>query len=312
MMLPTVARFVRRKVPVSDGHDDRIEKRYETVEGWLITKVRKICDVWIVKEKSLQKITDSLAHNLTTQKVHAHDECCERVQKAMNAFKIASNESQIPPIKLALSCDTAETRAVELSEDGEEDEEPECSICMEPFAVDEIVSWSPNKVCTHAFHHECIKEWLLRNGNCPFCREVYLPIDEYKQLLEKEELRTLAKARSQRSATSYFCVREGLVSARRSVVGSDNREVINMINQLTHACVKKQELVKLRGSRLEGGKAKTPGDGSGLDPATQVLDQPSYATMEGLIASNFEVVLTSTTASPLSVTSTSRSCCTRN
>jgi hypothetical protein len=308
MIAPTISRFVRRKVPVSD---ERIERRYETVEGWLISKVRPITwsksivyTVCVRSELVLQELTDSHPHILTlavrcSQKVHAHDECCERVQKAMHA----ASPSTIPPIKLALSCDTTETEAVELWED--EEEEPECPICIEPFAVDEIVSYSPNKACSHAFHHECIKEWLLRNGNCPFCREVYLPIDEHKQLLEKEELRKLAKARSERLATSYFCVREGLVSVRRSAVGSDNADILDSIDHLTHACLKKDELVKLRGSRFEGSNDKTVDD-DGLTSATQVLES-STTSMEGLSASTFEAVLTSATASSLVISNSSSS-----
>lgn len=37
MTLPTLIRWVRKKVPVSEA---RVQRRYETVEGWLISKVR--------------------------------------------------------------------------------------------------------------------------------------------------------------------------------------------------------------------------------------------------------------------------------
>jgi hypothetical protein len=85
--------------------------------------------------------------------VHSHNENCDPVQKAMTAVESVGDENQSPPLKLAMSHDTAETEAIELWED---DKDNECPICMECFQVDEIVSWSPNENCSHAFHHEYV------------------------------------------------------------------------------------------------------------------------------------------------------------
>jgi len=53
-----------------------------------------------------------------------------------------------------------------------------CSICMERFQVGDTVSFSPSSnCCSHAFHHACIREWLLRRKGCPCCRVTMLPID---------------------------------------------------------------------------------------------------------------------------------------
>jgi Ring finger domain len=46
----------------------------------------------------------------------------------------------------------------------------ECSICMDEFEVGDTVSWAPHALCTHVFHHQCIKNWLLRHAECPCCR----------------------------------------------------------------------------------------------------------------------------------------------
>lgn len=44
----------------------------------------------------------------------------------------------------------------------------ECSICLDKFADDIIVSQTP---CNHVFHHECIKQWITtQTNNCPMCR----------------------------------------------------------------------------------------------------------------------------------------------
>jgi hypothetical protein len=67
----------------------------------------------------------------------------------------------------------------------------ECSICLNEFKVGERVSWSP-KQCLHAFHEDCIIEWLLTLGrnsddrrhthtikcdykmHCPVCRQEFI------------------------------------------------------------------------------------------------------------------------------------------
>lgn len=116
---------------------------------------------------------------------------------------------------------------------------------------------------------------------------MYLPIDEHPQLIEKEVLRELAKKRSQRLASTYFCRQEGLISVHRSV--SSDKDFLDSVDKLTRPCLKKGELIKLRGSRLE---ETTADEGDG--PSTQIL-QPEVAT-EGPISAAFEVVLTSTSA----------------
>mmetsp|Transcript_10033 Transcript_10033/g.18820 ORF Transcript_10033/g.18820 Transcript_10033/m.18820 type:complete len:199 (-) Transcript_10033:1659-2255(-) len=49
-----------------------------------------------------------------------------------------------------------------------------CSICLGFYRVDEDICWSPNENCHHAFHLDCMMEWLMVNDECPLCRENYL------------------------------------------------------------------------------------------------------------------------------------------
>ena len=51
-----------------------------------------------------------------------------------------------------------------------------CDICLMDYEVGEEVAWSPNDACVHAFHKDCIVDWLLRNENCPLCRNDYLHV----------------------------------------------------------------------------------------------------------------------------------------
>ena len=43
----------------------------------------------------------------------------------------------------------------------------QCIICMEEFENNENVKLLP---CDHIFHKNCIKQWLLKQKTCPFCK----------------------------------------------------------------------------------------------------------------------------------------------
>ena len=52
-----------------------------------------------------------------------------------------------------------------------------CAICLCQYEVAETVIWSNNMVCQHAFHEECIVEWLLKQQEgtpCPCCRREFI------------------------------------------------------------------------------------------------------------------------------------------
>lgn len=52
----------------------------------------------------------------------------------------------------------------------------ECNICLSTFQVGDRAAWSKHHFngCVHAFHHECMKRWLLVRDGCPICRRLYL------------------------------------------------------------------------------------------------------------------------------------------
>jgi hypothetical protein len=126
----------RERVPEPAIDPRRIERRYETIEGWLITK-----------------------------KAKKHDVMCEKLVAASTQRKDEASSVEIcTRIKCSSSHDTAETDDEWSFDDYEE---KECPICMEGLELGDAVSWSPNEKCTHVFHHECIKEWLLKHVECP-------------------------------------------------------------------------------------------------------------------------------------------------
>jgi len=49
-----------------------------------------------------------------------------------------------------------------------------CAICLEKYKAGDEICWSKNKYCPHAFHLDCMTEWLMKSDDCPMCRENYL------------------------------------------------------------------------------------------------------------------------------------------
>jgi hypothetical protein len=49
-----------------------------------------------------------------------------------------------------------------------------CTICCEDYKSGDDIVWSRNRKCKHAFHTECIIQWLMDHDDCPMCRNKYL------------------------------------------------------------------------------------------------------------------------------------------
>ncbi|MCO5599611.1 hypothetical protein L7F22_053717 [Adiantum nelumboides] len=54
-----------------------------------------------------------------------------------------------------------------------------CGICLDDFEREDEVHLFPN--CSHLFHVVCVKDWLLRVGSCPCCRDIIISIKEPAQ-----------------------------------------------------------------------------------------------------------------------------------
>lgn len=55
-----------------------------------------------------------------------------------------------------------------------------CAICLEQYQEGETVVWSGNPLCRHAFHQNCILDYLVYENQeaapCPCCRQIFLPM----------------------------------------------------------------------------------------------------------------------------------------
>lgn len=61
-----------------------------------------------------------------------------------------------------------------IDNDNDEDDENYCLICFGSYKEGDLLGVSNNSECKHAFHHMCIREWLLKQDGCPVCRRLYL------------------------------------------------------------------------------------------------------------------------------------------
>mmetsp|Transcript_4886 Transcript_4886/g.7370 ORF Transcript_4886/g.7370 Transcript_4886/m.7370 type:complete len:262 (-) Transcript_4886:86-871(-) len=58
-----------------------------------------------------------------------------------------------------------------------------CAICLDPYEVGDVVLWSANAECHHAFHEDCIMQWLLSKvyPACPCCRQLFVDPEEWNE-----------------------------------------------------------------------------------------------------------------------------------
>jgi Ring finger domain len=84
-----------------------------------------------------------------------------------DAVESESESNLCPPPVPASPCGS-------VREGEEDDDGPECAICLCPFEESERVCEANNASCRHVFHQECLEPWLLRHEHCPVCREAYL------------------------------------------------------------------------------------------------------------------------------------------
>ena len=71
-----------------------------------------------------------------------------------------------------------------LGDDSKYSQESNCSICLGPWeSGQDVIEF---KLCSHAFHRDCLKDWLKIQSTCPLCKsnkkeEIGLPAEEETQ-----------------------------------------------------------------------------------------------------------------------------------
>jgi hypothetical protein len=109
-----------------------------------------------------------------------------------------------------------------------------CSTCMKIPSV---------------YHHECIKEWLLRHTQCCMCKQTYLSVDT-KRGRDKKSLAVaeLSQQYATAAATSYYCLQNGLIRIPESI-RCTRTQLRQMEEHLLSVTVTPSELITLRGKK---------------------------------------------------------------
>jgi hypothetical protein len=72
--------------------------------------------------------------------------------------------------------DMGDENDTNTNDDNHGEDQEQCTICLVEYEAGDEISWSHNKRCTHAFHRECIIDWLISHDECPCCRHNYLSL----------------------------------------------------------------------------------------------------------------------------------------
>ncbi|XP_022751716.1 E3 ubiquitin-protein ligase ATL42-like isoform X1 [Durio zibethinus] len=110
----------------------------------------------------------------------------------------------------------------------------ECAVCLSKFEDIEILRLLPN--CKHAFHINCIDQWLEKHSSCPLCRQkvnakdqtIFTYSNSMRFLLNQSELREdsdieLYVQREQENGSSRFSIGS---SFRKTEKGDIENEVL--------------------------------------------------------------------------------------
>jgi len=223
----------------------RIQRRYETIEGWMISK-----------------------------RVMRHDDFCAECVHGLATGSSGKVSSDLPTSES--SCHSGASPRdkylfvdLEASSTQSTSNTIECPICLDEFKLGQIISYSPNTECNHVFHHECIKEWLLRHTNCPFCRNFCMHTDlirgkQHNSDVLSNHMTECLRRHSQRLATSLFCETMGLISIP-SKVNCTERELAELTSRIKGSVVDRTTLAKYRKSNPDtrsGSRKSDPQDGS--------------------------------------------------
>ena len=76
------------------------------------------------------------------------------------------NPEETSKLKLPVTPSTTEHREVPNN----------CAICLSSYEIGDKVVWSSNERCNHAFHEDCVVEWLIKMQEgtpCPCCRQEF-------------------------------------------------------------------------------------------------------------------------------------------
>ncbi|GAB2268304.1 hypothetical protein Dimus_003275, partial [Dionaea muscipula] len=122
----------------------------------------------------------------------------------------------------------------------------ECAVCLSRFEDIEILRLLPK--CKHAFHIDCIDEWLDRHSTCPLCRQAVSADDLQEAALIANNYCSSSRflqsiSNSQSNNVDLFVEREEEGESSSSVggIGSSFRRILRAANKEEEAPIHPQQ-----------------------------------------------------------------------
>jgi uncharacterized protein YnzC (UPF0291/DUF896 family) len=187
--VPAASDSLQTVEEVKEAREKYIEQKRDVLKA-MLSSVEIVLSSDNFKEDMLEDIdpveygaSDSWKENLNQTFTVINASAAERCALIPPINEIHSNDSKNCTIKL----NKAVSIAVEIPETGmnlnlERRRVPnECAICLEEYSVGSKLVWSSNPQCQHAFHSDCLMNWLLfERGSpiCPCCRQKFVDFNE--------------------------------------------------------------------------------------------------------------------------------------
>ena len=180
------ASILKIKILKKDDAIKKYEKRYEQQDQiikdleFILNDMKSnekyinLNDVESFKEKKNDFIDDDIQLNealqeeLAIQAVNQQiiDELCPNPD-AMTYEQLLQLEDNVGNVSKGISVQQFEKLPIKKYKKEKYSENFQCIICMEEFKEKEKIKLLP---CGHIFHPNCIKEWLMKQKSCPFCK----------------------------------------------------------------------------------------------------------------------------------------------
>lgn len=171
---------LKKKKDAIDKYKKRYEKQEIMIED-LEAILNELSDNKPFNEQNYEKINtlnnnlednilydEGLQEELALQAVEQQiiDELCPNPD-SMTYEQLLQLEDNVGSVSKGLSSNQIDKLPNIKYRKEKNSENYQCIICMEEFEEKEKVKLLP---CGHIFHNNCIKQWLLKQKTCPFCK----------------------------------------------------------------------------------------------------------------------------------------------
>jgi len=148
---------------------NKIQRERKVMAAILTRKITKVTDeggIIELSEWQHEKTSKAFTPEEDLEKNNSENDSNEQVNSSEKTPTVEVNNEDA-------DVENQNNKVIEEREQvsDEKEEKAHCSICLTEFRLGDELSWSRDLKCKHVFHSECLIPWLMKNNECPFCRE---------------------------------------------------------------------------------------------------------------------------------------------